>query len=93
MLVTSLEVPILHYLTLVTPSILIKDVDMDAEVTVVVKPLPIYPIQAILQDLKATIKDNLLETVLKPKEDDLGNKIIKQQTSRKFSKQKPSKPS
>ncbi|CAJ1934782.1 unnamed protein product [Cylindrotheca closterium] len=57
-----------------------KDVDVDAEVTVIVKTLPIHPIQtirikelrikdiAILQDLKATIKDDLLETVLRPKD-------------------------
>ncbi|CAJ1959773.1 unnamed protein product [Cylindrotheca closterium] len=74
----------------VTHSILVEDVDMDvgAEVTVIIKPLPIHPIQVIkikelrikdiatLQDLKATIKDNLLEPVLKPK-DALGNKTIK----------------
>ncbi|CAJ1935376.1 unnamed protein product [Cylindrotheca closterium] len=73
----------------VTHSILVEDVDVDAEVTVIVKPLPIHPIQAIkmkelrikdiaiLQDLKATIKDDLLEPVLKPK-DALGNETIKQ---------------
>ncbi|CAJ1962502.1 unnamed protein product [Cylindrotheca closterium] len=73
----------------VTHSILVEDVDVDAEVTVIVEPLPMHPIQAIrikelrikdiaiLQDLKATIKDDLLEPVLKPK-DALGNKTIKQ---------------